>query len=112
MENRPKDRLHKNLEKPPARVVNMKLPLDLVDAIEQMSEDLDRNFHNTITISLLWAVWAHSHGRTPAREIFDAPGPPGFDKWDVRIRARREIRELTHLYEISREERTEGAHGS
>ena len=100
--DRPKDRTCRRKEKPPARVVSMKLELDLVDAIEQMGEDLHYEIHGAIRIALFWAVWAHSCGRSPFTEMMKRPG--GFTAWDEKIRARRETRELTRLYEISGEE--------
>ena len=47
---------------------------------------------------LLWAVWAHSCGRSPYTEMMSQRG--GFTAWDAKIRARRETRELTRLYEL------------
>jgi hypothetical protein len=52
----------------------MKIPLDLVDSIEQMAEDYDRDFHNTLLVSLLWAAWAHPDGRGPCEEMMEQPG--------------------------------------
>ncbi len=99
-------------EKPAKRLVKMKLPLDLVDAIEVMAEDGHRKFHNMILASLHWAAWAHSHGRGPDAEMIEdcTPLPPGwaagesapgrgYTKWDERIRAKREIRALNQLFE-------------
>jgi len=93
-------------EKPATRLVQMQLPLDLVDAIEVMSEHGHRKFHNMILASLHWAAWAHSHGRGPDVEMMEdmlpdgsQPGRRGYAKWDERIRAKREIRALNQLLE-------------
>jgi hypothetical protein len=85
----------------PARLVKMKLELDLIDAIEVMAADLHRDFHNVIDIALRWAAWSHSRGRSPEREMMEQPG--GFAKWDEKIRAKREMRELKRLYELGDE---------
>jgi hypothetical protein len=95
-------------EKPATRLVQMQLPLDLVDAIEVMAEDGTRTFHNMILASLHWAAWAHSHGRGPDVEMFAdmldevvLPGSQrgrGYAKWDERLRAKREIRALNQLF--------------
>jgi hypothetical protein len=91
-------------EKPATRLVKMQLPLDLVDAIEVMAEDGQREFHNMILASLHWAAWAHSHGRGPDVEMTEDMLPMagnqsvrGYKKWDERIRAKREIRALNQL---------------
>jgi hypothetical protein len=93
-------------EKPATRLVKMKLPLELVDAIEVMAEDGDTGLHNMILKSLKWAAWSHSHGRGPDVDMFadmlpgtaNQPGQRGYAKWDERLRAKREIRALNQLY--------------
>jgi hypothetical protein len=67
-----------------------------------LGEDLAYDFHSAIKNALKWAVWAHSCGRSPYNEMMSQPG--GFTDWDVKIRAKREIRELTRLYEIGGKE--------
>ncbi len=101
MMDRLQDRIHRKRKKPPARVVKMTLELDLIDAIDVMAADLHRDFHNTIDIALRWAAWAHSHGRSPEREIMREPH--GFADWDEKIRAKRETRELKRLFELGKD---------
>jgi hypothetical protein len=81
----------------------MKLDLDLVDALEQTSEDLQRKFHSTIESSLRRAVWAHSNGRSPHEEMLTLPW--GFADWGEKIRARRETRELKRLFDLGEGEK-------
>ena len=64
MPDQPKDRPYRKQEKPPARVINMKLELDLVDAIEEMGKDQAYDFHCAIKNALKWRF-----GRTRAAEV-------------------------------------------
>ena len=81
-------------QKPPVRVVKMKLELDLIDAIEVMAKDSHRNFYNMIDAALRWACWSHSNGRSPDHEMCPRNGGPPrfFADWDEKIRAKREAR--------------------
>ncbi len=98
--DRPQDRTHRKKEKPPPRVVRMQLELELFDALEVIREDLERrDVADTIRVLLKWACWAHSNGRNPALEMMDGE-PHGFSDWNVRIRAKREARELESLYKL------------
>ncbi len=82
--NRPQDRIRRKRERSPARVVNMRLDLGLVAALELMAEGNSRSFHNAIDMSLRWAVWAWSHGRNPDLEMLDQPG--GYTGWNEKVR--------------------------
>jgi hypothetical protein len=85
-------------EKPPTRVVRMQFDLDLFDALELIREDLRRgDVADTIRVLLHWAAWAHSCGRDPFQEMM-AGEEHGCADWDIRIRAKREARELEKLF--------------
>jgi hypothetical protein len=85
------------------RLIRLRLPEDLVRAVEEMGRDsqcqevsLPRGLQNMIEVSLMWAVWCHSRGRGPDTM---ARSDRGFAKWDENIRAvRREVKELAALY--------------
>jgi hypothetical protein len=101
--DRPPDRIRRKpgpVPSPTARVVQMKLEQDLIDAIEVMAADCHRKFHGMIDAALHWACWAHSHGRSPDREMVGHHHPGGYLDWDEKIRAKRETRELRRLYEL------------
>ena len=120
-ENRPQDRpYHRKKPKPPTRVVKMQLPLDLVQALEEMAAQAPcpRTLHNMIVCSLTWAAWAHSHGRGPDAEMTadlhpDVPREHrrGYRKWNEKISGRREIRELERLYRLGNCDLTDGDAG-
>ena len=106
-ETRPQDGPYRKKPKLPTRVVKMQLPLDLVQALEEMAAEgiPPRKLHNMIVVSLMWACWAHSHGRGPDAEMMadmrpDVPREDrrGYRKWNEKIRERREIAELERLY--------------
>ena len=87
------------------RLIRLRLPRDLVRAVEEMGRDsrhddfpMPRSLYNTIEISLMWAVWCHSRGRGPETM---ACSDRGFAKWDENIRGvRREVEELEALYDL------------
>ena len=98
-------------EKSPKRLIRMSLPVDLVDALEEMAESHDElwgvTFHTMIRKSLKWAVWVHSHGRGPDVEMMAdcRPDVPiterrGYSKWNEKIRERREVAELERLFAL------------
>jgi hypothetical protein len=98
-------------KKPQTRMVKMKLPLDLIDAIELMAEDGDRHFHGMIVASLKWAAWAHGQGRGPDDETMEdmrieasEENRRGYSKWNERLVAKRETRELKRLFELGERE--------
>jgi hypothetical protein len=51
---------------------------------------------------LKWAAWAHSRGRDPFTEMMKGERR-GFRDWNIRIRARREARELEDLLKLEGE---------
>lgn len=93
-QERPRDRMYRRAQKAPARVVNMKLELELVAEIEVIAADQERDFHNTVDMLLSWA--AYSCDRRPYFEMMAEPG--GFTAWSARIRARHEAKQLEDLY--------------
>ena len=88
-------------EKSRKRLIRMSLPVDLVEALEEMAESHDEmwgvTLHTMIRKSLKWAVWAHSHGRGPDAEM---AGDGGYTKWNEKIRERREVAELKRLFTL------------
>jgi hypothetical protein len=90
-------------EKPPTRVVRMQFDLDLFDVLELIRDDLDRSdIADTIRMLLKWAAWAHSCGRNPSQEMMSGEAH-GFADWNIRIRAKREARELENLFKLEGE---------
>jgi hypothetical protein len=94
-ENRPKDRPYTKKQKPPARVVKMKLDLDLVDALEEMARNCTiikigapapRKLPNMIDCALRYAVWKYSHGEGPEAEMQRLP--QGYLQWNENLRAK------------------------
>ena len=87
------------------RLIRIRLPEDLVRAVEEMGADcrqgeipLPRSLYNMIEVSLLWAVWQHSRGRGPDTMM---QSDRGFAKWNENIRdRRREVQELEDLYKL------------
>lgn len=112
-------------DRAPYRTVHVKLPLELIDALQAMGRScwpLPRKLSNTIETALLWAIWAHSHGRGPDAEMTRLEG--GYTQWNENIatverkrthaerikemlarpnkklRARREIDDLERLFSL------------
>jgi hypothetical protein len=107
--SRPQDRPYTKKPKPPTRTLKLTLDVELCDAIELMAQDsgTDRSFHNMTGAALKWAVWAHSHGRGPDIEMLEDCHPfstpeesLGYTKWNDRLRAKREARDLEQLYKL------------
>lgn len=95
------------LSKTKNRLIRMKLPVDLLDAIKEMGREatrsdisVERDLHNMIECSLMWAVWAHSRGRGPDVEIGRLENQYG--ECDLIVRARRERREVEYLEQLYR----------
>ncbi len=88
-------------EKSPKRLIRISLPVDLVEALDEMAESHDEmwgvSLHTMIRKSLKWAVWAHSHGRGPDSEM---AGDGGYTKWNEKIRELREVAELKRLFAL------------
>jgi hypothetical protein len=88
-------------EKSPKRLISMSLPVDLVEALEEMAESHDKlwgvDLHTMIRKSLKWAVWAHSNRRGPDAEM---AGEGGYTKWNEKIRERRDVAELKRLFTL------------
>jgi hypothetical protein len=95
------------LSKTKNRSIRLKLPVDLLDAIREMGLDatcrgvgVSRSLKNMIECSLMWAVWAHSHGRGPDAEIGSLEH--GYNECDLVVRARRDRREVEYLERLFR----------
>jgi hypothetical protein len=89
------------------RSITLRLPVDLLDTLREMGRDasrgeiqIPRDLRNMIKCSLMWAVWAHSHGRGPDAEI--GRQQQGYIECDLVIRARRERREVEYLERLYR----------
>ncbi len=90
------------------RLIRIRLPEDLVQAVEEMGLDstideipFPRTLHNMIEVSLMWAVWSHSRGRGPDAEIGRLA--QGYIECDAVVkvrRKRREVEELEALYKL------------
>jgi hypothetical protein len=90
------------LSKTKNRSIRLKLPVDLLDAVREMGLDaargeigVSRDLKNMIECSLMWAVWAHSRGRGPDKEIGRLG--EGYNACDLVVRGRRERREVECL---------------
>ena len=90
------------------RVIRMKLPVDLVEALTAMGQVkvgdhslTHRKLHNVIACCLKYSVWAHTHGGGPDVEMMPTPEDRrGYEKWDEKIREPREIAELERLFAL------------
>jgi len=85
------------------RPVQLRLPVDLLDAVREMAlgaPDEPRDLKGMIECSLMWAVWAHSRGRGPDAEIGRLA--QGYIECDAVVRARREHREVEYLDRLYR----------
>jgi hypothetical protein len=86
------------LSKTKRRSVQLRLPVDLLDAVREMglaAPDEPRDLKGMIEASLCWAVWAHSRGRGPDAEIGRLA--QGYIECDAVVRIRRERREVEYL---------------
>lgn len=95
------------LSKAKTRLVRMKLPVDLLDAVKEMGRDairseigVSRNLPNMIECSLLWAVWAHSRGRGPDKEVGSLEH--GYATCEPILRASKERRQVEYLEKLYR----------
>jgi hypothetical protein len=91
------------LSKIKRRSVQLRLPVDLLDAVREMgfaAPDEPRDLKGMIECSLMWAVWAHSRGRGPDAEIGRLA--EGYIECDAVVRARREHREVEFLDKLYR----------
>jgi hypothetical protein len=93
------------LSKIKKRSIQLRLPVDLLDAVAEMGLAAPyepRHLKGMIECSLMWAVWAHSRGRGPDAEIGRLRH--GYDECEAVVRLRRERREveaLDKLYRLS-----------
>jgi hypothetical protein len=93
-------------EKTPKRLVRIKLPVELLEALEEMGKwptgcnlaGVDRSLPSVIETSLKWAVWSWSNGRGPDWEMMAdcQPGTPegqrrGYSKWNEKLHNRGEL---------------------
>ena len=80
----------------------IRLRVELLDAVKEMGLSLPvpRDLKNMIECSLLWAVWAHSHGRGPDAEISRLSN--GYVECEAVVQARRERCEVEYLENLYR----------
>jgi hypothetical protein len=80
---RSKDRPYTKKPKPPTRLVQMKLELELCEAIEETGQEGLREFHEMLACCLKYAVWKFANGGGPEEEM--SPGNDfdhrGYPKW-------------------------------
>ena len=102
-------------DKTPMRVVRMRLPVDLIAALETMAAEVVlpisrqpyRTLQEMIQCSLKYAAWAYSHGRGPDAEMLPNKNDDrGYPKWDEKFREPDEIAELERLYQLGGSEDT------
>jgi hypothetical protein len=91
------------LSKVKKRSIQLSLPVDLLDAVREMSlaaPHEPRDLKGMIECSLMWAVWAHSRGRGPDAEIGRLA--QGYIECDAVVKARRKRREVEYLDQLYR----------
>jgi hypothetical protein len=101
------------------RSIQLKLPVDLVDALKEMGRDaarigrvrdsellpdgplgIERGVKNMIECVLLWGVWSHSRGHSPDAQMLRQPN--GYSECELILRARRERSEIEYLDRLYR----------
>jgi hypothetical protein len=91
------------LSKIKKRSIELRLPVDLLDALKEMglaAPREPRGLKNMIECSLMWAVWAHSGGRGPDAEIGRLG--EGYNECNAAVQARRDRREVEYLEKLYR----------
>jgi hypothetical protein len=91
------------LSKIKKRSIQLRLPVDLLDAVREMGFAAPyepRDLKGMIECSLMWAVWAFSRGRGPDAEMGRLA--EGYNECDAVIRARRDVREVEYLDRLYR----------
>lgn len=107
------------------RSIQLKLPVDLLDALKEMGRDsarigrvrnsellpdgplgIERDVKSMIECVLLWGVWSHSRGHSPDAQMLRQPN--GYGECELILRARRERREVEYLEELYRLSETQG----
>jgi len=91
------------LSKTKSRTVRLTLPLDLLDAIDEMAREAPngpRERKNMIECSLMWAVFCHSRGRGPDAEM--GLRERGYHECTLITQARRERKEVEYLESLYR----------
>jgi hypothetical protein len=82
-------------DKTPKRVVRVKLPLELIEALEEMGRatvaagiiPAPRTLHNMIECSLQYAVWKYGKGTGPDAEMLPSRNDNrGYLKWNEKMR--------------------------
>ncbi len=105
------------LSKIKKRSIQLKLPVDLVDALKEMGRDaaqigrvrdgellpdgplgVERNLTAMIECVLLWGVWSHSRGHSPDAQMLRQPN--GYRECELILRARRERSEIEYLEKL------------
>ncbi|HEY4816730.1 MAG TPA: hypothetical protein VIH67_04825 [Candidatus Acidoferrum sp.] len=95
-------------EKIPTRVIRMRLPVELAEALTAMGQVeiggrlvTHREIHSMIVCSLKYAVWKHTHGSGPDVEMMPSrEDRRGYGKWNDKIREPQEIAELERLFAL------------
>jgi hypothetical protein len=91
--------MSKNTDATPKRLIRLKLSVDLIEAFEEIGASSHRTTAKAIEVALVWAAWAHAHGRNPEKEMLSRKG--GYASWDEKIRKRRDVAELERLFGLS-----------
>lgn len=91
--------MSKKTDTTPKRSIRLKLPVDLLESFEEIGASSHRTTTKAIEVALMWAAWAHAHGRKPEKEMLSRKG--GYASWDEKIRTRRDVAELEKLFGLS-----------
>jgi hypothetical protein len=72
------------MSKEPTRLVQIRLPVALIEALGVMgrSKDVDRKRADLITASLMAMFWSWSHGNGGPDQIMAKAGAEGYGAWD------------------------------
>jgi hypothetical protein len=89
----------KTTDATPKRLIRLRLPVDLIEAIEEIGAHSHRKTADAIEVALMWVARSYSHGRHPEMEMMFRKG--GYTCWNQEIRKRREIEELENLFSMS-----------
>jgi hypothetical protein len=91
-------------EKVPMRVIRMRLPVELAEALTAMGQIeiggrlvTHRELHSMIECCLKWAACAYVNGRNPDEEMLAREG--GYSSWN-RKTLEPDIEELERLYRL------------
>jgi hypothetical protein len=77
----------------------MRLPVELIEVIEEIGEPCRRKTPNAIEVALLWVAWQFLNGRNPDEEMMRLEG--GYVCCLEKIRAHRQVAELDRLFNLT-----------